>query len=120
MLTLSVKGVFGATLVGASTISREASFAAEATSPNSVETQRSPFWKPSCAGSLLSMQVSVRIFCPLTTLPAPLSLAAFVCGVSSACDSCANPIAPPAATTTAPTASRRPRFDPAVARPERR
>ncbi len=61
MLTCSVNAWPTRTCRGAWVIRSEASFAAEATSPNSVLTQRSPFWKPSCAGSLLVSQLFVRM-----------------------------------------------------------
>jgi hypothetical protein len=58
--------VFTVTWRGAWVISSEELFAAELTSPNSVVTQRSPFWKPSCSCSLLVSQLLVR-----TPRPAP-------------------------------------------------
>jgi hypothetical protein len=64
--TFSWNGVFTATDRGALVISSDGLFAAEPTSPNSVETHRSPFWKPSCGASVLVSQLLVR-----TPRPAP-------------------------------------------------
>src|SRR4051794_39497522 len=49
------------TFVGAWVISSDGLFSATPTSPNSVETQRLPFWKPSCGSSWLSSQLLVRM-----------------------------------------------------------
>lgn len=55
--TFSVNGRFTVTLRGAEVISSDGLFAADPTSPNSVETHRSPCWNPSCGVSELVWQL---------------------------------------------------------------
>jgi hypothetical protein len=104
VLTRRVNGVFGVTWRGAWVMRSEALLPALATSPNSVETQRLPSWKPLCASRSLSTHVSVRIACPLTTLPAPLPEGR---SPSAALEMVVNATAAPSAAITAPTASSR-------------
>jgi hypothetical protein len=54
-------GVLVVTDRGARVISSDGLLAATPTSPNSVETHRSPIWKPSCGGRELVSQLFVRI-----------------------------------------------------------
>src|SRR4051812_33720633 len=66
VLTLRVNGVFTPTTFGDWVISSVGLFAATPTSPNAVETQRLPSWKPVCGVSWLFEQSLAR-----TPRPAP-------------------------------------------------
>jgi hypothetical protein len=68
VLTRSVNGVPTSTDRGAETISSVGLFASEPTSPNWVETHRSPFWKPSCFSRVLPLQSLARTSRPFTVI----------------------------------------------------
>jgi hypothetical protein len=98
VLTLSWNGSPARTDFGASAINSVGFFSAGPTSPNSVETHRSPFWNPSCGANRLLPQSLARISSPLTFSGPELS-PAFEIWVT--------PISPPKTTTAAAAPSRR-------------